>query len=154
MGISTDAHICFGIAFDEGFSFPWGYEGYDELIDWWRVANGYQSPVELYDEDGEYINGVKPSPEQYRLYFDSRNAFDEVHPLPFELVNAQHIDVPQYILALKSTVITVNRGYPKTFDPSTLIVVEDQIALLIDFCKTHDIEHQSAPAWYLSSYWG
>lgn len=38
MTISTDAILCYGIAFEEGAVFPWQTGDQDwEILDWWRV---------------------------------------------------------------------------------------------------------------------
>lgn len=156
MGVSTDGEISYGIPFDEDFEFPWDDELYDgDIEDWWRAVNGYKPPFNLYDERGEPIGGVRPSFERISEYFTPRDAFDKEHPIPVELVNAQSGEYPAYIIALKGTVLTASRGYPKAFDPASLIVTDDQRNTLIEFCNTHDIDiDDKEPHWYLSSYWG
>lgn len=152
MGVSTDGKISYGIEFPEGFYFPW--VDHDDIEDWWLDVNGYKPPFEIYDEEGEYIGGVRPSDETIKAYFESRRIFHEKHPLPVELVNTCSYDYPMYILALKGTVMTANRGFPKTFDPASLTKGEDPNRL-IEFCRTHNIDTgDKQPAWYLSSFWG
>lgn len=154
MGVSTDGEISYGILFPEGFSTPWGYEG-QEIEEWWRVVNGYIPPIKIFDETGGYINSIRPSAETIKEYFGARNAFDEAHPCPFEMVNVCSSNNPIYILALKGLGFVAPRGKPKAFDPKRLIVTDEQRATLIDFCKTYDIDIEGKePAWYLSSYWG
>ena len=58
MGVSTNAILCFGISFDEDTIFPWG-DGEDEMKEWWLEVNGYQPPFELFDEHGDWLDGVE-----------------------------------------------------------------------------------------------
>lgn len=154
MGVSTDGEISYGIGFEEGFEFPWDeHEG--DLDDWWLEVNGYKPPFELYDDEGEYINGVRPPQEQFDACYKAEAAFLKEHPLPVELVNVCSGEYPMYIVALKGTVLTVNRGFPKTFDPASLVVTDEQRNALLEFCRTHSIDTGDLePGWYLSSYWG
>jgi hypothetical protein len=69
-------------------------------------------------------------------------------------VNVCSGDNPIYILALKGMGFIAKRGRPQAFDPSLLIVTDDQQQSLIDFCKTYNIDVEGKPQWYLSSYWG
>jgi hypothetical protein len=152
MGQSTDGQICFGIKFDEGFEFPWK----DDLEDFWlEKVLGFQRSFQLFDNDGEYIDGIKPPQSVIDKYLQEKSDFEESHPqCPFELVNYCSWECPEYILAIKRTCKSANRGYPDQFDPSTLTVTKEEIESLIDFCHKHEIICESEPAWYLSSYWG
>lgn len=109
----------------------------------------------LYDERGEYINGVTPESSKIREYFDHRREFDKAHPCPVCLVNAQHIDAPMWILAIPRTVLTAERGEPRSFDPYEELGWDTDYNMLIDFCKTYGIDtRDETPKWWLSSYWG
>lgn len=157
MGVSTDGEISYGIAFDEDYSFPWDDEQFEGDIDnWWLDVNGYKPPFELYDEQGEYINGVIPSNEVIKEYFDHQRAFEKDMPaLPVELVNVCSNDYPMYILAVQGIGMIASRGYPKAFDPDSLVVTADQQNALREFCKAHGIDIEgNEPGWYLSSYYG
>ena len=59
MGVSTDGQICYGILLAEGIELPWNDEKYDDgIYDWWLcTVKGYESPFEMFDDDGEYIGG-------------------------------------------------------------------------------------------------
>jgi hypothetical protein len=153
MGVSTDGEISYGIAFPEGFYFPW--VEHDDIDDWWLDVSGYKPPFELYDATGNFIGGVRPTSEKISAYYEPRAVFQREHPLPVELVNVCSGNSPIYILALEGTLITANRGYPKAFNPDSLVVTDEQRNTLIEFCKTHNIDTGGVePGWYLSSYWG
>jgi len=84
---------------------------------------------------------------------------NDSEPFPFELVNYCSGDCEMWILAIKGTVITANRGYPESFDPKALTVTDVQIKKLTDFCLEYDLEfirivNPQYPQWYLCSYWG
>lgn len=155
MGVSTDGEISYGIAFEEDFEFPWDGDHEGDLDDWWLAVNGYKPPFELYDDEGEYINGVRPPQEQFDDCYEAERIFLKDHPLPVELVNVCSREYPMYIVALKGTVLTASRGFPKTFDPASLVVTDEQRNTLMEFCRTHSINAVGVePGWYLSSYWG
>ena len=152
MGVSTDGQICFGTAFEEGMEFPWDSDEYDEDIEgWWICAiHKYRPSFEIYDNKGEYLEGVKPSDEKINEYYRALRDFKNAHPLPVELVRHCSGDYPMYILAIPRTIKKASRGYPEEIKPSEMIVTQDEHDLLIEFCKTHDIEAE-APRWWLSS---
>jgi len=156
MTVSTDAQICFGIAFDEETEFPWSGEEWDDDIEtWWIYAiQEYQPPFEIYDTNGEYLESVKPSDERICEYYRTKHTFKVDHPLPVELVRHCSGDFPMYILAVPRTVKVVSRGYPEEIKPSEMVVTEDERQLLITFCEEHNIETEEGPRWWLSSMWG
>lgn len=165
MGQSTDGQICYGIAFPDGFSFPW-----DDHEKWWREVNGYKHPFKLYNNDESgYIGGVRDE-KKIDAYYDHQHAWDKEHPFPVELVNYCSGDCPMYILAVKETCKNNSRGYPEKFNPAELKVTEEQKQSLLDFCNKYlgekISEHNNdeyisednkivlEPEWYLTSYWG
>lgn len=153
MGVSTDGQICYGVLFEEGFHFPWG-ESYD-IEDWWMRTSGYKPSVEIYNEKGEYINGVRPERSVLDNYFEERGKFRDEHPVPVEMVNACSYDYPVWIVALKETFFKANRGYPVIIKEENIIITEEQRTALLDFFKKFDIDIEGKePNWYLSSYWG
>ncbi len=139
MSTSTDGQICFGIPFEEGYSFPWNVENFDDdLEEWWiyKVHN-YQDPVRLYDNNTKtgYVNDRKPTSKEFDLYFNSRRSFLKNHPLPIQLINYCSIE--------------------------DLKVSKEEINSLINFCETYLKSENDyykfpkmEPKWYLSSYWG
>lgn len=181
MGQSTDGQLCYGIAFPEGFEFPWMEEDEDGDIvgdeeDWWLKENGYKPPFELYDKNGEYAPGIKTKrvmghveAEDEKLvnsYYEHKREFKDQHPFPVEVINYCSGDCPMYILAIKGTFTRNSRGYPEVIDPAALKVTDEQKQVLIDFCKKylqekidehngdyHDDKIELEPKWLLSSCW-
>ena len=153
MGVSTDAKIFYGIVFEDGYEFPW--DGYEDIEYWWiYVVNGFKHSFELYDADGMYLNGQRPSEDEISRYFDEKISFSKAHPIPVELINYCSSGSPMYALAVPGTVITAYRGYPEIIDPSSLIVSEERVNAMMKFCNDHRIELKHDPNWILSSYWG
>lgn len=155
MGQSTNAQLCYGIAFDEDIEFPWwSDERFDREIEaWWRELLGYKPSFELYGDDGDYLGGIEPSKEQIKAYYAERDLFDKDHPsLPVEVVSHCSCEYPMYILAVPGTLKTAHRGDPMIVTPANLFVLPDAIDALIAFCNAHGIE-VSPPEWYLSSMW-
>lgn len=154
MGQSTNAQLCYGIAFDEDTEFPWHAEQFDgEIEQWWRELLGYKPSFELFNEDGDWLDGVMPPNEQIEAYFAERKKFDKDHPaLPVEVVPHCSCEYPMYILAVPGTLKTAYRGSLTIVVPGNLWVSPDAVDALIAFCNAHGIE-VSQPEWYLSSMW-
>ena len=158
MGVSTDGQICYGIAFDEETEFPWGE---DEIEDWWiEKVHGFKPSRQLYDDEGQYIGGVRPPDDVMDAHFAELRAFREAHPLPVKLVNHCSYDYPMYILAVPGTHKMARRGFPEAIDPASLSVTQEQREALLAFCREHGIgtlngiEVLDEPKWWLSSMWG
>ena len=155
MGISTDGQICYGVLFEDDYEFPWDAEEYGGDIEaWWRAVNGYQPPFELYDSDGNYLDGIEPPQMRIDAYFGARHEWDEQHAVPVARVNACSGDHPLYIVAVPSTVRKAYRGWPETFNPTDLQVDSTAVDELCEFCDKYGLAYQGEPAWYLSSYYG
>lgn len=158
MGVSTDATISYGILLADEAELPWTNETYDYSIDdWWAYkVHGFKHSKELFNAEGNYINGVKPPEEDIEQYFKEKRDFLKDHPYPpLEVTNACSGDYPVYILTLAQPGLTVHRGYPQSFDPAALVVTDEQRNMLIEFCKTYEIETVDLePKWWLSSYYG
>lgn len=154
MGVSTDGQICFGVAFDEGFGFPWEEEEYEgDEQKWWRDINGYKSPFELYDKRGEYLD-KNTSKDRINEYYKHKHEWEEKNPFPISLVNCCSGEYPQYIIAVSSSCRSCSRGYPDEFDPKELVVTDAEVRDLINFLNKYEIEYEGEPKWYLSSYLG
>lgn len=154
MTTATDAQLCYGIAFDEDTEFPWSGEEFDGEIEiWWRQMLGYRPSFEIFDEDGNWPDGVEPPEERIDAYFEERENFDRDHPaLPVEVVHHCSANHPMYILAVPVTSIVAKRGYPVAVKPETLYVPPAKVDALIAFCNAHGIP-ASPPKWWLSSLW-
>lgn len=160
MTVSTDAILCFGIAFDNEDTppFPWQageaeneFDG--DLDDWWREAVlGFKHSKPIYSTEGGYLQGTKPSKEEIQAYYDEIRRFDADHPKPpVKVVRHCHHENVMYILAVPSTFIEAERGYPQEI--TGLNVTQDEIDALVSFCASYGIEAET-PRWWLASYWG
>lgn len=151
MGQSTNGQLCYGIILEEGYEFPWG-EGDGDEVQWWLYdVCGYKNPFEIFDEDGNYIGGLKPNRKKIEEYFERQREAEEKNPMPFVLVNYCSGDVPMYILAIPSTKKSASRGFPK--EVTSLDLDEKDKERFLDVCKKH-FGVEEDPQWYLSSYWG
>ena len=155
MSVSTDAQICYGIAFEDGFEFPWDDdEQYDDIDDWWLHVLGFSRSFEIYDVYGEYLGGVEPSSERIEQYYQEQRDFENISPkLPVKLVVHCSGDFPMYILAVPRSCLRASRGYPEQFDFAPFSVTKAEREALLEFCKTYEIECADEPHWWLSSYW-
>jgi len=152
MGTSTNGQICYGIAFEEEFEFPWGEREIDE---WWIFdVQGFKHSFEIFDASGNYLDGREPSKDEVSRYFAERRKFAEEHPLPVMLETHCSGEYPMYILAVKGSCLENRRGYPAEFDPAALVVTDAEHDALLKFCADHGIAHAAEPKWLLTSYWG
>ena len=157
MGVSTDGQLCFGILFEEGYSFPWYDDEYEGDLEkkYWRSLKGFVNPVECpYDENHNYKPGISGfNDPRVDAYLDAAINWDKNNPIPITLVNYCSGDVPMYIIATKN--ISASRGYPGVIDPNFLnIDYEEEKKKIFDFLSACGIETTEEPKWYLSSYWG
>lgn len=152
MTVSTDGIICFGVLIDEDVKLPWDDYAFD---DWWiETVHGYEPPFQLYDSDGEYLNGVKASKEETTQYYAHRRDFEKEHPQTIQPVNCCHSDYPIWILAVPSSVRRCHRGYPLPIMPSNLKVEKEEWDTLHQFCVQFGIEiKDNSMGWWLASYW-
>lgn len=163
MGQSTDGQICFGVAFPEGFEFPWDVDekADGDIEEWWKNLKGFKPLFEMWDEHGDYKDGKEPSDAEKKKYYDHKDKWEEENPVPISLVNYCSGDCPMYMIAVTTSLKKNNRGYPEAFEPSKLTVTPDEIRVLKEFMEKYipfedieDKEFDPEPKWYLSSYWG
>lgn len=156
MGTSTNGEISFGIKFEEDFEFPWDSPAWSgEIEEWWRDVNGFSVEDSPFNSEGNYKPGFSEGDPRIGAYFDRQSDWDESHPLPVQLVNYQHIDCADYILAVPQSVITAYRGSPVELNIIELKTNEAAKNVLIKFCERFGIDcGDETPKWWLSSYWG
>lgn len=155
MGQSTNGEISFGIAFEEESGLPWDSEEYDDIPeDWWLKVNGYTPDFYPYTPEGEFKPDVSDNDPRIGAYYAHKDAWLAEHPIPMVLVNSCSAECPAWILAVPGSVSTCYRGHPIAFDPAMLVVSDEDVAKLKDFCDQYGIEYEDEPSWHLSSYWG
>ncbi len=142
MGVSTDAILCYGIPFPEGYEFVWREDGID---DWWPIQCGM-------DPKGE--------DESWLDFYKRQHEFEKLHPIPALEIRHCSDGYPMYIIAAAGHSRYASRGYPAKID-TTIFNVSDEVRLaLIEFCKKYcppvenDEYPELEPAWYLCSFWG
>jgi hypothetical protein len=159
MGISTDGQLCFGVLFEDGYTFPWDEEPWNGDSDkWWlKGVHEFKPSFEIYDGEGGYLNGERPSQELIDKYYKEEKDFlEKVGEFPVKMENYCSGEYPMYIITLDSKSYTNNRGTPKEINPETDFVVTDEEKKIIrDFVDTYIKPEEPMEAkWYLSSYWG
>jgi len=133
MGVSTDGQLSFGIPFEEGYEFPWDSEKYEgDCEEWWlyEVCN-YKNEVEIYDESGEYLNGVKPSEKDIDDFYKKKHSFKEANPVPVTIVTHCSDGCQMVIVAVKDKSYSNARGYPQEIKTEYLIVTDIEKQSLI-----------------------
>jgi len=135
MGIASDGQICYGIAFDEEYPFPW-LDDWDEPEEWWIYGVcKYKAPFELYTKLGEYIDGIKPTEEKRREYYKHYRDFSDKHPMPVEVVMHCTYEYPMFIIAAIGTLQTNSRGDVEALSIPDISYAQDNA--IIDFCKKY-----------------
>ena len=159
MTVSTDAILCYGIAFGEDYEFPWTdkYEG-DEEAWYYSEVVPHKYPFELSWEKGYacHPDGTKAREEEIDRYFWHYINFTKENPMPFELVRHCGGEYPLYTLAVPGTVIRARRGYPVVFDSYTDILNKidvEKLGKYEQFMYDH-FGNLSKLKWILASYWG
>ena len=162
--MSAYGRITYGVLFEEGYEFPWGNDSYWEGIeDWWVYQIcGYKNPIELYKENGEYINGERPSQEEFDLYYDTRTEFFVEHPLPIEVVDYCCEGCPVYMIVVPGVSMSSCDGDVEEIDLQKLTVTQAENDRLIEFCEKYCQPTEGSyyefpvmdPKWHLSSYYG
>jgi hypothetical protein len=151
MGTSSDGCICLGVMYDEDHEFLW--DNYEQPVDWWREHEGYKPPFELYDSDGAWLNGIEPSTEQCREYYDHRDQWDKDNPIPFDMHNYHSDDCTMFIMAVPGTNKVALHGYPSELNSSNTFNVDiGNLERFFNFCTALNLPRE--PKWYLYSYWG
>ena len=111
MGQSTDGIIAFGVAFPEGFEFPWGYT--NDVDDWWRKNSGFQDIHQPFTEDGEWAEGWGSQDDpRLKEYNAHRLKWRRENPFPYEMVNYCSGDYPMWALVVPGSEIRCKRGIP------------------------------------------
>lgn len=135
MGVSTDGILCFGVAFEDGYNFPWWpqddneEDGDQDFDDWWAAQTGIAHPPVPFSDES------KPA---YHAYWDAKRKALETCPV--ELVNYCSCDCPMYILAARDSVTNASRGYPEEVDlPALASKTEQYREAVKEFCRKYKL---------------
>ena len=146
MGVSTDAILCYGIPFPEGYEFPWR-KGDGDIDDWWLIGVCGMSP--------------KQTNEDWQQYYARGRAFEKENPLPVTIVHHCSDSYTMYIISARGYYKKAWRGEPQVIEPSSMNATNEHRQAVIDFCNTHcqptnsyDELPEIDPQWYLCSWWG
>jgi len=138
MGVSSDGQICYGIAFEEDYEFPWLDEKWsdDKEEDWWITdICGYKPPFEICNEHGEYFDGIRPTQEKINQYFKHYQAFKEENPMHVEIVKHCSDNYTMYIIAVPGTFQWNSRGDVEEI--KMRVIKPDEEKNVIDFCEKY-----------------
>ena len=155
MGISKRAYICYGVIPSNIVDLPWSAEPYGYEIDTWWLFEvlGFRHSFEIYDENYEFIGGIRPPQATIDAYFQEEYDFRKHNPgLPVEIVEYGFGSNPSFILAVPFSVRVAHKCTPQQFDPRLLKVTEYEQQALISFCKQYNITFYEGPRWWLSFY--
>jgi hypothetical protein len=161
MGNNATSRIVYGIQFEEDYEFPWS-ETDGDIEDWWvEKICGYKPPFEIFNEFGEFLNGIEPPEEKIDEYFEHKGLFQQQNPLPVAVENYCNYDQPMYIIALPKRFAWSEWGEPEIIEPSKLAITEEERQTVIDFCgkycqpqNDYDKLPEMNPQFYLISFWG
>lgn len=149
MGVSTDAILFYGVLLPDDMegSLPWS----DDIESWWGKENGFEHSFEIYDESGDYLDGVRPEQERISAYYREWFDWQKANPMPVELIYHCSDEYPMYALALPGSTIRAGRGYPeKIID---LAVNQDDLDSFVAFCRKYGFSVDDL-AWFMVSWWG
>lgn len=155
MGVSTNGFICYGIAFDEDYTFPWGTNDYES---WWFInICKFKPTVEIYTEIGSYVNNKEPDQKTIDNYYNEYSKFKKDHPMPFDVENYCSGDYPMDVLVVNESVIKCGRGEPTEINFSDIQnkINNSNLKSFMDFINTYIPDKKNTePKWMLCSYWG
>ncbi len=102
MGMSLTVKVCCGVNMgtEEDWEPPWDACN-EDITDWWRKVNGYKPPFQLWDENGNYVEGKTEA--DYTPYSEHERQWDKQHPCPIEVVHYGVESYTGYIFTIPGT---------------------------------------------------
>jgi len=164
MGVSTDAILFYGHAFDTEGTKPWLFDqdeqvDEDDDADWedrYAFLKGLIAPRELYPE--RWLTKATPyTAEEQRIIADWGDYWTAKRKLlaecPVEIGGHCSDECVMPYVAIKQSVQRASRGYPQkavTDHPESI----DWDRQIKDFCDLMGIGTDTPPQWWLVSWWG
>lgn len=139
MGVSTDGIFCYGFELNEDFEKPWA-----DFDDWIAEKLGkVQHPRVAFSE---------ATKSEYHVFWEKRKAFVESSPVEL-VIHCSH-EYPAEILAIRGTVVSAYRGYPKAVSIGELqaVAASKLDAFRVALINLHLPVKE--PTWLLCSFWG
>lgn len=158
MTVSTDAIICFGYEFEPEKLFS--EEILEEFLDsedpmYFFLCKDLVHPKAKYPEESDNSVRANQIREEYSEFWSRRRAIVESSEIT--IVYHCYADYPMRILAVKESVVSAARGYPKSFNPIQLEEMGQKAIswkqLLLAFIAEHKLDISSEPMFFLASYW-
>lgn len=168
--MSITARLSYGIIFDNDFAFPWRNtpktpwrnvkalwnDNGNNLWSWWTRLQGFSPSLEVWDTDGNYIQGLQESEikKREKLFISEYKAWENsigaIPDLPIDIISCAHWgSVIMVISDDKLSYESQKHGEPNRIYPIDLELQEDYRKTLVEFCEKYQIEH-AKPNWYLS----
>jgi hypothetical protein len=154
MGISADGRLCFGVRVSEESGddvpeVPWS--NHDDIEDWWREIKGFKHSFEPYDDRGNRKKGVGEA--EINRYYSEKRDWDKANPLPVEEIEAGTYEYHSKILAVPGTKKEADLGEIVEINPAELVVPQEKIQVLLDFCQEYAVPFEGDPGWLLCSHY-
>jgi len=162
MSQTASATISYGFWFKYAYDLPWMADGlgndYGDYEKWWKDQLSYESPFELFNEDGNWINGEGPAQERIDDYYTHRREWEKAHPMPFEVVRTgDYSGECNVIIAVPEAGMGADWNGAESFNPQDLFALDEEAVVeLQTFYEAYlkDLpDHDSTMRWYLSARW-
>lgn len=150
MGMNAQAEIRYGYPCADDAELPWG----SDIEKWWRGINGYKAPFELYDAEGNWLNGKKPDQKVIAEYYDHQFEWEKQHPLPVELCFTGSCDYSRTFLAVPNKGDFTSWGEFLDLSETLAAPEPTKIAALEKFVADHNIKVDGPLGWYMFAFYG
>jgi len=108
----------------------------------------------LFDEHGQWLNGIEAPKEKVSAYFEHRQQFRDTHPCPVKLISHCSNDYTMFILSVGQS-YQARRGDLQSIYPESLKINSIDEQMLEDFIQKYNITTTGQGAgWWLTSWWG
>ena len=135
MSNTAEASIVFGVGLVDDQKLPWGdFSDYEtdfdgDIDEWWRRTNGFETKFDLFTQD----------------YRKEIRDWDDLHPLPVDLLIGGHHETQHYLLAVTGGGQSGDWSSPTIITMAKLFVTTAQIRLLTCFASKYEIQCEGTP---------